>query len=128
MVRPRQRLLSLPVAGAKTCHRTLLARACVLQSPIPLLIPLASVACRAGEGLAAAALHGPDRADFRDRFAASVRARCAVDFLAGKPRETCPGYRVLRALARPLFGHRSGLGMRPAATRSSASAPPPCGL
>lgn len=32
------------------------------------------------------------------------------------------------AFARPLFGHRSGLGMRPAATRSSASARPPSGL
>src|SRR5262245_65867155 len=98
MVRPRQSPFSLPVAGAKTCPRTLLARACVLQSPIPLLIPLSALACRAAEGLAAAGVHGQDRSDFRDRFAASVRAPCAVDFVAAKPREMCPGYRVLRGI------------------------------
>ena len=98
MVRPRQRPFSLPVAGAKTCHQTLLARACVLQSPIPLLIPLSSVACRAAEGLAAA--------DFTARIdrtsgiglRQAFDSRCTVEFVAGKPREMCPGYRVLRGI------------------------------
>ena len=49
-------------------------------------------------GFGRCGLHGQDRSDFRDRFRTSVRERCAVDWLAGKPREICPGSRVLRGI------------------------------
>ena len=56
----------------------------------------------------------------RTAIAVNFRSQCADDNLALE--------RVCRYVSRLCSGTASGLFMRPAATRSSASAAPPCGL
>ena len=63
-----------------------------------------------------------------DGHAGSNRAAIAADFFRQDTDENFALERVCRYVSRLCSGTASGLFMRPAATRSSASAAPPCGL
>ena len=63
-----------------------------------------------------------------DGHVSSERALIAVAFRSQCADESFALKRVCRSVSRLCSGTASGLFMRPAATRSSASAAPPCGL
>ena len=63
-----------------------------------------------------------------DGHASSNRAAIAVAFCSQRADDNFALARVCRYVSRLCSGTASGLSMRPAAARSSASASPPCGL